>query len=210
MSIANNIEINPNCMYTLAGDISASMQTVDAKCAGLNRYQYMLEKFESFIKEAEDFDPDGPTVMLFGENVHVYPNTKLIDVMGKLSKPSFEGYTNTHLVVQRAYDLHKAEKSVLAKDGKAHPGTVLFIFTDGQPTNQAALERTIVDIANNIDREDEFNIGFMLVGTITQSLREYLDHLDDGLKGKVKYDIVGTKEIEGITFLKAVHNAVNE
>src|ERR1700685_2340792 len=145
MTSNNQIEINPNMQYVLAGDISASMQAADPKCAGLNRYQYMLEKFESFIKEAEDFDPDGPTVMLFGERVHIYPNTKLADVMDKLAKPTYEGYTNTHLVVEEAYKIHKHERAVLAKEGKAHPGTVLFIFTDGQPTNQAALERVIVD-----------------------------------------------------------------
>lgn len=205
----NRIELNPNMQYILAGDISASMQTPDKKCAGMERYPYMLEKFKSFITEAMDFDPDGPTVMLFGEKVQIFPNTTLEAVDSKLSRVTYEGFTNTHLVVEEAFNIHKKEKSELSKEGKSHPGTVLFIFTDGQPTNQAALKRAIVTVANSLDREDEFNIGFLLVGTIDAGLRQYLDDLDDNLK-EAKYDIVGTHEVEGITFLKAVHNAVNE
>lgn len=205
---SNSIELNPNMQYILAGDISGSMQTIDAKCMGNTRYSYMLEKFESFIKEAEDFDPDGPTIMLFGENVYTYPNTTLDKVDAKLKSVNLEGFTNTHLAVEEAWNIHKQEKSELAKEGKVHPGTVLFLFTDGQPTNQHALERTIRDIANAVDREDEFNIGFILVGTIDVALQSYLHKLDDSLGAK--YDIVGVKEIEGLTFLKAVNNAVNE
>ena len=202
------IELNPNKQYILCGDISASMQDNDSKCGGSSRYNYMVEKFKSFIKEAEDFDPDGPTIFLFGEKVSQYPNTTLDKVESKLKSPTFEGFTNTHLVVQEAWAMHIAEKVELAKDGKDHPGTVCFIFTDGEPTNRNALERTIRDIANAVTSEQEFSIGFILVGSIAPNLKEYLDKLDDGLKAK--FDIVGTTEIEGLSFLKAVNNAINE
>ena len=202
------IELNPNKQYILCGDISGSMQATDAKCGGQSRYGYMVEKFKSFIKEAEDFDPDGPTIMLFGESVYQYPNTTLDKVEAQLTNPKFEGFTNTHLVVQAAWDMHKSEKAELAKDSKTHSGTVCFVFTDGDPTNRLALERTITDIANTVDSDDEFSIGFILVGTIEPSLQEYLTKLDDNLKAK--FDIVGTSEIEGLSFLKAVNNAINE
>lgn len=206
----SNIELNPNMQYILCGDISASMQSVDPKCGGQNRYSYMLEKFKQFITEATDFDPDGPTIILFGEYLKVFLNTTLDKIDETISKVQFEGFTNTHLALQEAWNIHKTEKSNLAKEGKVHPGTTCFLFTDGQPTNQNALERLIIDIANSVDREDEFNIGFLLVGTIDRNLQDYLDKLDDGLGSKVKYDIVGKQSIEGVTFLKAVNNAVNE
>lgn len=202
------IELNPNKQYILCGDISASMQAIDSKCGGNSRYSYMVEKFKQFIKEAEDFDPDGPTIMLFGESVYQYPNTTLDKVESKIKSPNFEGFTNTHLVVQAAWNMHKTEQEELAREGKVHSGTVCFIFTDGDPTNRLALERTIRDIANSVDNEDEFSIGFVLVGTIEPSLQEYLNKLDDDLKAK--FDIVGTSEIEGLSFLKAVNNAINE
>ena len=206
----SQLELNPNKQYILCGDISMSMRTVDPKCAGQPRYNYMLEKFKSFIVEAEDFDPDGPTIIMFGENIHYYPNTTLAMIDSKLPKDANEGYTNTHLVIDKAWQIHKDEKSELAKSGSVHPGTVVLIFTDGQPTNEAALERKIIEIANAVDKEDEFNIGFILVGTIEPALRQYLNKLDDGLKSKTKYDIVGTNDLEGLQFLKAVNNAINE
>lgn len=202
------IELNPNMQYILAGDISGSMDQNDPKLGGVNRYKYMLEKFKMFIKEAEDFDPDGPTVMLFGETVKVFENTTLDKVESMLSNITFEGFTNTHLVLEKAWSMHKVEKTVFARDGKAHPGTTLFIFTDGEPTNRKALIRVITDIVAQVDREDEFNIGFILVGTISNELRDFLDYMDDDLG--LKYDIIGTTDIEGLTFLKAVNNAVNE
>lgn len=208
--MSNKIELNPNMQYILAGDISASMTTVDPKCGNISRYSYMVEKFKQFIKEAEDFDPDGPTIILFGEDVYLYPNTTLDKIENNLAVIHFEGFTNTHLALEAAWKIHKEEKSELSKEGKSHPGTVVFFFTDGEPTNRAALERKIVEISNLIDREDEFNIGFILVGTIERNLKDYLDKLDDGLKGKAKYDIVGVNEIEGLSFLKAVNTAVNE
>jgi hypothetical protein len=207
---SNTLELNPNKQYILCGDISASMQSQDPKCGGQSRYAYMLEKFKSFITESKDFDPDGPIVLMFGENVYLYAVPTLDSIDSKLTNPVFEGFTNTHLVVGKAWEIHQHEKSLLKKEGKSHAGTVVMLFTDGQPTNQAALERKIIEIANTIDNDEEFSIGFILVGTIDSNLRAYLDKIDDGLTGKVKYDIVGTTEIEGLTFLKAVNNAINE
>lgn len=203
------VELNPNKQYILCGDISMSMAELDPKCGGVSRYAYMLEKFKSFIKESEDYDPDGPTVLLFGEQVHTYRNTTLDKISSKLDNHPLEGFTNTHLVIAEAWRLHQNEKAIL-KNGGHHPGTVCFVFTDGAPTNKAALERIIVQIANSVGADDEFSIGFVLVGTIHPALREYLDHLDDGLKSKAKYDIVGTTAIDNLTFLKAVNNAINE
>jgi len=208
--MSNQIELNPNMQYILCADISASMNATDPGLGGLTRYSYMVEKFKQFVKDSEDFDPDGPTIILFGESVKVFSNTNIDAIEDKLSSIQFEGFTNTHLALESAWKIHEAEKLGFVNEGKKHPGTVVFMFTDGEPTNRGALERLIVQISNSIDCEDEFNIGFILVGTVPLELREYLDKLDDGLKGKAKYDIVGVSEIQGLTFLKAVNNAVNE
>jgi hypothetical protein len=205
------IEIDPNKQYILAGDISGSMDSPDAKCGNLTRYKYMLEKFEAFIKTSEDFDPDGPTVMLFGEKVHTFRNTNLEAVQSKLGNPNFEPCTNTADLIDEAYRLHKEEKGQLAKEGKSHQGTILMIFTDGAPTNRAAVERSIVRIANEIDRDEEFSISFLTVGTIAPDLKDFLTYLDDGLKdGKAKYDIVDVKEVELVSFIAAVEGALND
>lgn len=200
-------EIDPNKQYILAGDISASMTTPDAACGGQTRYAYMLEKFEQFIKASEDFDPDGPTVYLFGENVYEYENTTLEAVKSKLENVTFEGWTNTDKAISEAWAMHKREKSA---NGGAHPGTVVLVFTDGSPTNRKALENTIVSISNELDRDEEFSIEFLTVGTIDVDLQHYLTHLDDELKGKAKYDIVDVKKVEEVNFLQAVAGAIND
>ena len=81
------------------------------------------------------------------------------------------------MVIEKAWDLHQEEKAQMKKEGKLHPGTVLFIFTDGAPTNRAAVERSIVKIASVIDRHDEFNIGILKVGTVDPELEKWLSDL---------------------------------
>jgi hypothetical protein len=209
MGNENVIEVEPNRQYILAGDISASMNSTDAKCAGLTRYNYMVEKFRSFIKISEDYDPDGPTIILFGENVKVFRNTTLSAIDSKLENVNFEGFTATDKAIDEAFKLHKEEKSELAKAGKAHPGTVLMIFTDGAPTNRAAVGRSIINIANSIDTREEFSIIFLTVGTIAPDLRDWLTMIDDNLK-EAKHDIVDVKALEDVSFLGAVKGALTD
>ena len=174
-----NFEINPNKEYVLCGDISASMTTIDPACANERRYAYMLEKFKMFIKAAEDFDPHGPSIILFGEGYYVFPETTLekLETQPKFKNIDFEGFTNIHLAIDAAYNIHREKKSEFAKEGKLHPGTMCLIFTDGEPTNRLAVEKSIISIANAIDREDEFNIIFLTVGTVRPELQAYLDEV---------------------------------
>lgn len=207
MSENTEIEINPNRKYILAGDISGSMSNTDRKCGAQQRYNYMLEKFQMFVKTSEDFDKNGaPTVLLFGEKVHIYQGKQLEKLMQELKGVTFEGFTNLDLVIDKAYDLHKDEKRQLARENKVHPGTVLLVFTDGEPTNRRAVERSILNIANNIDREDEFNITFLTVGSIEPELQRYLDGLHDDLEDKLTqdFDIFHSQPLEETSFFNAV------
>lgn len=196
-----NLEINLNREYILAGDISISMSTIDQKCAQVSRYKYMLEKFKSFIQIACDYDNhEGVTVFLFGQNIHKYEHVKLDDVTEVLDKVILENLTMTDMVIDEAYIEHLEEKQELRKEGKEHTGSILMIFTDGEPTNREAVKRSIQVIANNISKADEFEIIFLTVGTISSSLMPYLHNLNDGLK----YPIVTIKELDKVNFLSAV------
>ncbi len=206
------VEIQTNKEYILAGDISASMMSNDLKCGGQRRYDYMLEKFQLFIKTAEDFDEHGaPTILLFGEKVHVYREMKLQDIQHKITNVNFEGLTNIHLCIEEAFQIHLEEKREKANKKEFHPGTHLFVFTDGEPSNRPQVERDIIEIANRIDREDEFQITFLTVGTILSSLDSYLKNLHDGLEDKIKtgFDIIHIEELEKVTFMGAVAGKIN-
>lgn len=204
------VEIDPNKEYFLAGDISASMSVVDAACNGLTRYQYMLESFQSFIKTAEDFDEHGaPTVILFGAKVQVYEHAKLDTINALLQNPQFEGLTNIDLVIEAAWKKHCEEKTEAKSDGKNHPGSVLLVFTDGAPTNRAAVERAIVKIAGTVESDTEFNITFLTVGTQDDNLKRYLNDLHENLEiSRTKYDIFHVERLENTDFLAAA-TAVN-
>lgn len=203
----SNLEVNPNKEYFLAGDISASMQERDPKCGGQTKYDYMLEKFESFIKAAEDFDEHGTsTVLLFGEKVTVYDDVKLDDVKDKLRRVKFEGFTGTDLVIDEAYRMHRDEKRDLERKGKTHPGSNLLIFTDGAATNRKAVIQTIIDIANDIKSEDEFQITFLTVGTRDRQLDDFLENMHDEVEKSLKqdFDIVHVDRLEDVSFLGSV------
>lgn len=200
----SNVEIKPNSDYILAWDISASMQTSDSKTGGLSRYQYQLEKSKQFLAEATKYDPDGVDVILFGMGVQTFQNITPADVDAKLGKVNFEPATQTHLAIQAAYDLHKAKK---AQDPSTQ--SVLFLFTDGEPSDQKAVESTIKNISNSLERDEEFSIGVLTVGEITPGLQNWLTKLDDDLKG-AKYDIVDVKALDEVSFIEAVVGAVND
>jgi len=203
----SNVEINPNKEYILAADISSSMSTTDQKCGGQRRYDYMLEKFKLFIKTAEDFDQHGaPCVMLFGENVQKYDHIKLENIEAKLSKVTYEGFTNLHKLLDEAFDEHLEKKRELAREKKFHPGTVLMVFTDGEPTNRQAVIRSIINISDSIDTEDEFQIMILTVGTVSRELADYLKGLHDDLEDKTKrdFDIIHVDQLEDVNFMGAV------
>ena len=204
-----NLEIQLGKEYHLGGDISMSMETVDPLCGGNKRYDYMIEKFQSFIKEASDLDEHGaPTVLLFGETVHVYEHMTLDKVKSKLENVKFEGFTNLHLLIEESYKLHREDKSELAREKKVHPGTQLMIFTDGDPSNKPAVERIISKIINEIDQEEEFQINILTVGTISTALRSWLDGLHDKMEDKTinprDFDIIHVSKLEQTAFLAAV------
>jgi uncharacterized protein YegL len=195
----NNLEISLNREYILAGDISISMETVDPKCMNLSRYQYMLEKFKSFIKTTSDFDEHGGcTIMLFGQNVHKYEHANLSLVEDKLDRVKFEGLTMTDLLLQEAWDEHKEEKVKMLKEKKIHPGTTLMIFTDGEPTNPASVVREIGNIKNKVDLDDEFKIIFLIVGSMEVNKLQFFNNLM-----KASPNMISFHELENVNFIAA-------
>lgn len=204
-------EVNANREYILVGDISVSMKEIDPRCGGQSRYDYMLEKFKLFIDTAAKFDTHGEVdVILFGERVHLYKEMTLDEIGSKLNRISFEGMTNLDLALEAAYQRHLEKCKEMKAEGKEHPGTVCFVFTDGVPTNMRAVEQTIVDIANHIRAEDEFNITFLTVGSVPTQVDKWLAGLHNDIEDRLKqdFDIFHCEKLEDVDFLGAV-NTVN-
>jgi Mg-chelatase subunit ChlD len=198
--IMSQLELNKGDNFIFGVDVSASMQESDCP-GGLQRIEYLKEKVITFAKEAGKYDDDGIDVLTFGASVNAVKGVtpeKAEELIRKLK--ANEGATMTHLLIQQAYALHKAG---------GYAQTVLFVATDGAPSDQAAVKSAIVSITQELKEEHEFAISFLTVGIVTPQLRTFLDGLDDDLKG-AKFDIVDVKALEDVDFVTAFSGALHD
>lgn len=194
----SQLELNKGDNFIFGVDVSASMQATDCP-GGLSRIQYLKEKVITFVQEAGKYDDDGIDVITFGHAVTHHPGVsadKAKEIIGKLK--ANEGATHTHHLIESAYKLHV--------DG-AYKQTVLFVATDGAPSDPGTVKAAIKRIAKQLKDEHEFAISFLTVGTIDSGLRTFLDELDDGLG---EPDIVDVKTLEDVDFTAAFSGALHD
>lgn len=196
----SNLELNQGDNFIFGIDVSGSMQAADCP-GGLTRIDFLKEKVIAFAREAAKYDPDGIDILTFGQVVTPYPGIsaeRAEEVVGKLR--ANEAATMTHQLIRQAHKLHK--------DG-GYKQTVLFIATDGSPSDPGAVKTAIVDVAKQLKDEHEFAISFLTVGAVDPALRTFLTQLDDDLKG-APFDIVDVKALEEVDFLTAFSGALHD
>lgn len=196
----SQLELNKGDNFIFAIDVSASMQATDCP-NGTSRIEYLKEQVKTFATEASKWDEDGIDVLTFGAKVSPYRNVtaeKAGDIIGALK--ANEGMTDTAGVIRAAYGIHKETGS---------KQTVVFIATDGEPADRAAVKKAIIEITNEIKDEHEFALSFLSVGNIAPDLQAFLNALDDDLKG-AKYDIVDVKKLEEVDFMAAFAGALHD
>ncbi|MEI7578597.1 MAG: VWA domain-containing protein [bacterium] len=201
----SNLELNKGDNFIFGVDVSGSMQTNDCP-NGLSRIEFLKEKTIQFANEASKYDEDGIDVLAFGHQITSYRGItaeKASEVIGSFK--ANEMSTNTAELIKQAYLLHKTS----GKDGGRKEQTVLFVATDGEPNDQEAVKKAIIDITLDVLDEREFNISFLTVGNISPALKAFLTSLDDDLKG-AKYDIVDVKTLEEVDFISAFAGALND
>ncbi len=200
MTNPNNLELHVGDNFIFGVDVSGSMESRD--CPGnMTRIEYLKEKTTQFAVEASKYDPDGIDILTFGHQVTAYEKVtadKAVDLIKGFK--ATEGATYTHALISKAWELHKAG---------GYEQTVLFIATDGDPSDREAVKNAIINITNEVKDEREFNISFLTVGVVTDSLNKYLVGIDDDLKG-AKYDIVDVKPLESVDFMTAFIGALND
>lgn len=195
----NNLELHKGDNFIFGIDVSGSMATND--CPGnMQRIDFLKEKIKQFVVEASKYDDDGIDIITFGHQLNVKhgitaENVAIIDLLH-----ATEAATQTAELIAKAYDLHKVG---------GYDRTVLFVATDGEPSDREAVKRVIIDITNAIKDPGEFNISFLTVGVINPGLRRFLTALDDDLTG-AKYDIVDVKSLEEVDFMTAFVGAITD
>lgn len=195
----SNLELNKGDQFIFGVDVSASMQTRDCE-GGMSRIEYLKEKLGVFAEEASKYDPDGIDLITFGQTCKVYSNVTAENAKG-IIKPldAREAATMTDQLITKAYAMH-------TKSGAEQ--TVLFIATDGEPSDEGAVMEAIRGIAAKLKDEHEFAISFLTVGKPSDRLVEFLNKLDDDLSAK--YDIVDVKALADVDFLTAFSGALHD
>jgi hypothetical protein len=184
----DTFELHADDNFIFALDVSNSMNIKD--CPGdLSRFDYALEKMKLFCKEAAKFEDKGICIFRFGHQVTKFDHItedKIDDIIAS-SMPD-EMATRTDLVIKAAYDEHVEDK---------HEHTLLFIVTDGQPTNEQAVIRTIDSISHAVKNKDEFKIIFLLVGDQNNALMNFISTLSSE-------DRVSAMNLDKVNFMAAV------
>ena len=156
-----------------------------------SRWDYARENVEAVAARANKLDSDGITVVVFGSQVKVYENTTPAKIQDIYDQVEPIGNTATDAALQA---ILTPEWFQGRRTGATKP-MIVIVFTDGKPNDQEALEKVIINAANNIEKDEDLGISFVQVG-YDKGASEFLAHLDDGLTGKAKFDIVDTKSME--------------
>jgi uncharacterized protein YegL len=188
--------------FIIGLDASGSMASPSNRFQGKTRWQEAQETIFGISSALAQFDSDGLDVVLFGGNVEMFEGVTPDKVQDIFNTRSPRGSTPLHNALSRIVDKQKAS-------GK---NTVAIIFTDGEPDDRAAAESVIVNAANALDKDEALTFLFVQIGNDAAAAR-YLDHLDDGLTGKAKYDIVDAvpaSVADSMEPLDLINKAIND
>jgi uncharacterized protein YegL len=174
--------------YTLIIDKSGSMSTADMP-GGRSRWQSMQEATMALARRCEQFDPDGITVYLFASRFKRFENVTAakVDQIFRENEPM--GSTALDAVLQNAFDDFFQRKAA----GQLKPnGDLWVVVTDGEPNDQRAVMKVIIDGTRKMSRDEELGISFIQIGKDPLASR-FLKVLDDELtRAGAKFDICDT------------------
>jgi uncharacterized protein YegL len=196
----SNLELNKGDNFIFCIDVSGSMQATDTP-NGSQRIDYLKENVKTFIQEAGKWDEDGVDIVTFGHTVKhlgAVNTEKAESLVGALR--ANESATDTAGAIRTAYGLH-------TKGG--YKQSVCFLATDGEPSDEDAVFKTIAGITQELKDEHEFAISILTVGNPSAGLQAFLSKLDDALPG-AKYDIVDVKALDSVNFIEAFAGALHD
>lgn len=182
-----------NRHYTLIIDKSGSMSIPDK--GGKSRWDNIQEFTLALASKLEKFEPDGITVYTFSTRFKRYENVipRRVEQIFQENVPV--GSTELASVLKDALQNYFLRK----KSGQPNSsGETILVITDGQPNDQVAVAKTIIEAAQKIDNETELAISFIQVGNDPE-VTQFLDYLNNELDDTgTKFGIVDKTSIEEI------------
>jgi hypothetical protein len=208
--IENNFRLNFGDQMIVGFDRSKSMEIKDCP-GGLTRFVYVQNTMRDFIRQANEFDPDGVSFYFFNNDVSAHPDVATPEEIDRIiAGLQPDGGTATDKVIKAAYAEHKGKKSQLSAEDQKDYQTFFLLFTDGEPNDKGAVEREIINITKDVADPEEFRIAILTVGKIGDALGRWLKELDDNLTKKgAKSDIVSIHTFDHVTFQQAINDAIS-
>jgi hypothetical protein len=195
--------------YTLIIDRSGSMITADMP-GGRTRWQAVQESTFALARKCEQLDPDGITVYIFAGKFKRYDDVTAAKVQQIFMENEPMGGTNLAGVLQNAFESYFQRKAA----GKSKKnGEMLLVVTDGEPDDQKAVMKAIIDATRRMDRDEELGVSLIQVGRDALASR-FLKALDDDLtRAGAKFDICDTitlDEMEDTPLMDVLLAALND
>jgi hypothetical protein len=184
-------------------DASGSMSNPSTRFEGKSRWQEGQELITGLAGVLDGFDADGIDVITFGQKVEMFEGVtsgKVADIFQNV-----QPYGSTPTA--------EALALVVAKQARTGKNTVAFVLTDGEPSNKPAVESTIVNAANSLEKDEALSFQFIQIGR-AEDATKFLQYLDDDLQSKgAKFDIVDTipaEEAEQLSPLELINKAITD
>lgn len=195
--------------YTLIVDKSGSMSMCDMP-GGRSRWKAMQESALALAAKCETFDPDGLTLYLFAGKRKRFDGVTSSRIASIFEENDPAGSTDLAGVLNDAFNDYFSRKS--AKKTKPN-GEIILVVTDGEPDDQRAVMRTIIEASRRMERDSELGVTFVQIGRDAGATR-FLKLLDDELtKAGAKFDIVDTvtmDDMEDMGLTDVLLGAIND
>ncbi len=178
MPVALTKETASEYDFIVGLDASGSMASPSTRYSGKTRWQEAQETILGIASALGEFDSDGIDVVVFGGGVNLIEGVTAAKVAEIFANRSPRGST----------PLAEALDVMVKKQASTGKNTVAIVFTDGEPDDRPAVEKTIVGAANALEKDEALTFLFVQIGN-DAGAGKFLDHLDDGLSS-AKFDIV--------------------
>lgn len=173
---------------------------------GRTRWEAAREATESWARDAEAYDKDGLTVIVFNNTFTEYKNTKADEVKRVFTENKPGGGTTLHTPLEYVLNQYAGVKG-------AKP-LLMFVVTDGAPESRDQVAKVIASATQKMNADEEIAIQFLQIGDDSEATK-FLASLDDDLQKthKAKYDIVDTNtfaEAGKLTFEALCEKTLND
>lgn len=156
--------------YIVVVDHSGSMGAPSNRYPSKNRLEEVEEDCIAIAREANKYDDDGITVIAFSNGVQTYDGVGPERVAGVFKEFPPRGGTN----------LTDALRAAVSKATESDKEAVVFVYTDGQPNDEASAMKVIDEAGRKLGRP-KIGFSFIQVGT-DPGATAFLDHLDNNMK----------------------------